>query len=126
MARRIFARWAPTQRILPVVLLATALVPMRLRANDASGDYSLLAFLSARGSERFDADRPISRPTRGTATVDLLYTFSYDKLRLLAEGAAATDNAEIDRLQVGWELVPTRPKPIAPFASSSSTMKRNC
>src|SRR5712691_3845420 len=107
MARRILARWAPTQRILAVVLLAAALVPMRLPANDASGDYSsLLAFLSARGSERFDADRPISRPARGTATVDLVYTFSYDKLRLLAEGAAATDDAEIDRLQVGWELVP--------------------
>jgi hypothetical protein len=107
MARRIFAKWAPTQRILAVVLLAAALVPMRLRAIDASGDYSsLLAFLSARGSERFDAVRPSGRPARGAANVDLLYTFSHGKLRLLAEGAAATDDAEIDRLQVGWELVP--------------------
>jgi hypothetical protein len=107
MARRIFAKWAPTLRILVVVLLAAALVPMRVRANDASGDYSsLLAFLSAHGSERFDADRPISRPARGAATVDLLYTYSRGKLRLLTEAAAATDDAEIDRFQVGWELVP--------------------
>jgi hypothetical protein len=90
-----------------LVLLAAALVPMRLRANDASGDNSsLLAFLSAHGSERFDAERPSGRPAHGTAIADLLYTYSRGELRLLAEGAAATDDAEIDRLQVGWELVP--------------------
>jgi hypothetical protein len=107
MARRIFAKWAAAQRILVVVLLAGALVPMRLRASDESGvDSSLLAFLSARGSERFDADRPSGRPAHGAAIADLLYTYSRDRLRLLAEGAVSTDDAEIDRLQVGWEPVP--------------------
>jgi hypothetical protein len=106
MARRISAKWAPTERILFVVLLAAALVPMRLRANDESrDDSSLLAFLSARGSERFDADRPSGRPAHGAAIADVLYTYSHDRLRLLAEGAVATDDAEIDRLQVGWEPV---------------------
>ena len=105
MARRILATWAPTQGILVVVvLLAAALVPMRLRASDESGvDSSLLTFLSARGTERFDADRPSRRPAHGAAIADVLYTYSRGKLRLLAEGAAATDEAEIDRLQVGWE-----------------------
>jgi hypothetical protein len=80
---------------------------MRLRASDERGDdSSLLAFLSAHGSERFDADRPSGRPAHGAAIADLLYTYSRGKLRLLAEGAAATDDAEIDRLQVGWEPVP--------------------
>jgi hypothetical protein len=79
---------------------------MRLRASDESGgDSSLLAFLSARGSERFDADRPSGRPAHGAAIADVLYTYSHGQLRLLAEGAAATDEAEIDRLQVGWEPV---------------------
>src|SRR3984893_4155017 len=107
MARRIFATWAPTKRILVVVFLTAALVPMRLRASEESGDdSSLLAFLSARGSERFDAERPSGRPAHGTAIADLLYTYSDDRLRLLAEGAVATDDAEIDRLQAGWEPVP--------------------
>src|SRR5258708_10545392 len=107
MARRTFAKWTPTQRILFMVLLAAALVPMRLRAGDESGDgSSLLAFLSAHGSERFDADRPSGRPAHGAAIADVLYTYSRGKLRLLAEGAVATDDAEIDRLQVGWEPVP--------------------
>jgi hypothetical protein len=107
MTRRTFVTRVLTQRILVVALLAAALVPMRLRAGDESGhDSSLLAFLSARGSERFDADRPSDRPDHGTAIADVLYTYSRGKLRLLAEGAAATDDAEIDRLQVGWELVP--------------------
>ena len=52
MARRIFAKWAPTQGMLVVVLLAAALVPTQLHASDESGnDSSLLAFLSARGSD---------------------------------------------------------------------------
>src|SRR5258708_36488949 len=107
MARRLLAKWASTQRILVVVLMAAALVPMRLRASDESGsDSSLLAFLSAHGSERFDADRPSGRPAHGAAIADVLYTYSHGQLRLLAEGAAATDDAEIDRLQVGWEPVP--------------------
>jgi hypothetical protein len=107
MKRRTFVKRVLTQRILVVALLAAALVPMRLRAGDESGhESSLLAFLSARGSERFDADRPSDRPAHGTAIADVLYTYSRGKLRLLAEGAAATDDAEIDRLQVGWELVP--------------------
>jgi hypothetical protein len=90
-----------------MVLLASALVPMRLRAGDAAGyESSLLAFLSARGSERFDSDRPSGRPAHGAAVADVLYTFSRGKLRLLAEGAAATGDAGIDRLQVGWEPVP--------------------
>src|ERR1700726_1290774 len=106
MARRIFAKWAPTQGMLVVVLLATALVPTQLHASDESGnDSSLLAFLSARGSERFDADQPSGRPAHGAAIADVLYTYSRDRLRLLAEGVAATDDAEIDRFQVGWEPV---------------------
>jgi hypothetical protein len=89
-----------------VLLLMGALVPMQLRASDESGDdSSLLAFLSAHGSERFDADRPSGRPAHGAAIVDVLYTYSRGKVRLLAEGAAATDDAEIDRFQVGWEPV---------------------
>jgi hypothetical protein len=104
MARRILAKWAPTQGMLVVVLLAAALVPMQLHASDESGDdSSLLAFLSARGSERFDADRPSGRPAHGAAIADVLYTYSRDRLRLLAEGVATTDDAEIDRFQVGWE-----------------------
>jgi hypothetical protein len=107
MTRRTFVKRVLTQRVLVVVLLAAALVPMRLRASDESGhDSSLLAFLSARGSERFDADRPSGRSAHGTAIADVLYTYSRGRLRLLAEGAAATDDAEIDRLQVGWEPVP--------------------
>ena len=107
MAGRVFANWAPTRRILVVVvLLAAALVPMRLRASDGGVDSSLLGFLSARGSERFDADRPSGRPAHGVAIADALYTYTRGKLRLLAEGAVATDDAEIDRLQIGWEAVP--------------------
>src|ERR1700730_2229493 len=107
MARRIFAKWAPTQGMLVVVLLAAALVPTQLHASDESGnDSSLLAFLSARGSERFDADRPSGRPAHGAAVADVLYTFSRGKLRLLAEGAVATHDAGTDRLQLGCEPVP--------------------
>jgi hypothetical protein len=106
MAGCVFAKWPPTKRILAVVLLAAALVPMRLHAGDGGDDSSLLGFLSAHGSERFNADRPTGRPARGVAIADLLYTYSRGKLRLLAEGSVATDDAEIDRLQVGWELVP--------------------
>jgi hypothetical protein len=107
MAERIFAKRDFTQRILVMVLLAAALAPVRLRAGGETGyDSSLLAFLSARGSERFDADRPSGRPAHGAAVSDVLYTFSRGKLRLLAEGAVATDDAGIDRLQVGWEPVP--------------------
>jgi len=107
MAGRVFANWAPKRRILVVVvLLAAALVPLRLPASDGGDDSFLLGFLSARGSERFAADRPSGRPAHGAAIADLLYTFSRGKLRLLAEGSVATDDAEIDRLQVGWEPVP--------------------
>jgi len=108
MVGRIVAKSTPTQPVLAVVvLLAAALLPLRLRAdNESRDDSTLLAFLSARGSERFDADRPSGRPAHGAAIADMLYTYSRGKLRLLAEGAVATDDAEIDRLQVGWEPVP--------------------
>jgi hypothetical protein len=108
MVGRIVAKSTPTQPVLAVVvLLAAALLPMRLRADDERRDDStLLAFLSARGSERFDADRPSGRPAHGAAIADVLYTYYRDNLRLLAEGAVATDDAEIDRVQVGWEPVP--------------------
>jgi hypothetical protein len=105
MGGRVFAKWGPAQPILAVVLLAAALLPMRLRASEGGDDSSLLGFLSARGSERFDADRPTGRPAHGAAIADVLYTYSRGKLRLLAEGSVATDDAEIDRLQVGWEPV---------------------
>ena len=106
MAGRVLAKWTPRQQILAVALLAAALVPLRLPASDGGDDSFLLGFLSARGSERFAADRPSGRPAHGAAIADLLYTFSRGKLRLLAEGSVATDDAEIDRLQVGWEPVP--------------------
>jgi hypothetical protein len=106
MGIRVFAKWGPAQWILAVVLLAAALLPMRLRASEGGDDSSLLGFLSARGSERFDADRPSGQPAHGAAIADVLYTHSRGKLRLLAEASVATDDAEIDRLQVGWEPVP--------------------
>lgn len=93
-------------RILAAVLLATALAPTTLPAQDRADDMPLLAFLSARGTEHFNADRPRARPASGEAVADLLYTRSRGKLRLLAEGEFATDDAELDRLQLGWELVP--------------------
>ena len=102
----VFAKWAPTRRILALLLLAAALLPMRVRASDGADDSSLLGFLSARGSERFDAARPGGRPAHGAAIADVLYTYSHGELRLLGEGSVATDDAEIDRLQVGWEPVP--------------------
>ena len=106
MGERVFAKWGPGQRILAAMMLAAALMPMRLRAGEGGDDSSLLGFLSARGSERFDAERPSGRPAHGEAIADVLYTHSHGKLRLLAEGSVSTDDAEIDRLQVGWEPTP--------------------
>ncbi len=107
MAGRVFAKVGVVKRILAVLLLTASLAPTRLLANDDGGnDSSLLGFLSAQGSERFDADRPTRRPARGEAIADLLYTHSHKKLRLLGEFEVANDDAELDRLQVGWELVP--------------------
>lgn len=94
------------RRILAILLLTAALVPARLPANEGADGSSLLGFLSARGSERFDADRPLNHPARGAAIADLLYTPSRGRLRLLIEGECATDDAELDRAQLGWELIP--------------------
>jgi hypothetical protein len=106
MAGRVFARWRLVQWNLAIVLVTAALVPARLLANDGADDSSLLAFLSARGSERFNADRPGGRPEHGEALADALYTYSRGTLRVLAEGDASTDDAQLDRLQLGWEPVP--------------------
>ena len=106
MTGRVFPRWRLVQRSLAIVLVTAALAPTRLLANDARDDSSLLAFLSARGSERFNADRPRGRPEQGEALADVLYTYSRGALHILAEGDASTDDAQLDRLQIGWEAVP--------------------
>jgi hypothetical protein len=86
-------------------LLGGILEPVRSYATDTADDSGLVAFLSARGSERFNADRPRGRPEKGEAIADLLYTYSDGKLRALVEADATTDDAQLDRLQVGWEPV---------------------
>ena len=106
MAVPVFTKGGLAQGILAAVLLAAALAPTKLPAQDGGDETPLLGFLSARGTEHFDADRPRARPASGEAVVDLLYTRSRGKLRMLAEGEFATDDAELDRLQFGWELVP--------------------
>lgn len=71
-----------------------------------AADPGLLAFLSLRGSARFDSDRPVAHPAHGAAGADLLYAHAHGGLRLLAEGYVTDDEAGIDRLQLGWELRP--------------------
>jgi hypothetical protein len=94
------------QRIIAIGLVTAAFMPVRLLASDDGRDSSLLAFLSARGSERFEADRAGGRPQHGEALADMLYTYSRRSLRILAEADASTDDAQLDRLQIGWEPAP--------------------
>ena len=88
-----------------IVLVTLALAPERLPASDAADDSSLIVFLSAQGSQRFNADMPRG-PVQGEGVADTLYTYSRGELRILSEVEVSTDDAELDRLQVGWELVP--------------------
>ncbi|MDB6091392.1 MAG: hypothetical protein JWN85_4176 [Gammaproteobacteria bacterium] len=88
-----------------LVLLATV-APMRLPAADTANDSSLLVFPSAQGTRAVSSDRPADLDTHGEAFADVLYTLTDGRLRFLVEAEVSTENAELDRFQLGWEPVP--------------------
>jgi hypothetical protein len=93
-------------RRLMAILAATALAPTPAAAlgTGTDGDPSLLVFPSVLGTQRFDADH--SGGSAGQAIADVLYTAARGRLRFLTEIDISTENAELDRLQLGWEPLP--------------------
>lgn len=68
--------------------------------------WNLIGFLSAGYSDQGDDLAQVVDGREGHAEADLLVTFGGERLRLLAEGVLSTEEAEIERFQVGFQLTP--------------------
>ena len=90
---------------------ALLLVAMLLSSNadadadaDAEVEHELLVFLSAEGANKLlEANENMKSPD-GVLSADILYSFSWDRLRFLGEYLASNKETELERLQLGVEL----------------------
>jgi hypothetical protein len=91
-----------------VILVAMALAPMPAAAlvSDTGSDSSLLVFPSVFGVQRFDTDKSSEGDLAGQTLADVLYTLARGRLRFLTEMDVSNESAELDRLQLGWQLRP--------------------
>jgi hypothetical protein len=73
---------------------------MTVHAAHPEGGQELVLFGSVEASH-FDGDQSPSS-NDGVATVDLLYSLSHSQFRLLGEYILSTEEAELERFQIGW------------------------
>ena len=95
-------------RLLPACLLVlTVVLPIRpAHANDhAHGEGELVLFASAEGRTS-DSDQEIYRDDEGVLTADVLGSWSKGRFRVFGELLLSTDEQELERLQLGWQLAP--------------------
>lgn len=95
-------RWAPGLVLLVAQLAA---IPFAGAAEHRhGGDSDWLFFLGGQALQRFDATPSSPRRDDESLTADILYTHSRGRFRVLAETEVSTDDHEIERLQLGWEV----------------------
>jgi len=88
-------------RVLASVLLPLLLIPVgKLRA-DSEQDF--LLFVSLEAFDESSSDNPKLDDSGFSPAVDMLYTFSGDRFRVLGEFFNSRDENDLERLQVGWQ-----------------------
>ncbi len=68
--------------------------------------WNLVGFLSGGYSAQGDADARVVDGSESHAEAALLVTFGIDRWRVLAEGVLSTEEAEVERLQLGFQINP--------------------
>jgi hypothetical protein len=86
--------------------MAWASMPASALDTPTDTDSSLLVFPSVQGTQRLNANEAADRSLQGQAIADVLYTLTHERLRFLTELDVSNENAQLDRLQLGWELLP--------------------
>jgi hypothetical protein len=87
-----------------LTLCNCACVAGQTDAGEASHD--AFVFVSAQATDFFSVEDAAADRDDAKLSAALLLTGSYAKLHSLLEGVIATDEAEIERLQIGWEPLP--------------------
>ncbi len=70
----------------------------------AEMQHELLFFPSVDGFDTFSESEPSVKDTTTRASLDLLYSFSGDRFRFLAEYLLSSEESELERLQAGWRV----------------------
>ena len=70
----------------------------------ADGETGMLLFLSADNLERQSLEEPALKKSDFTPTADLLFTYNNRPWRVLGEFFVTDDEAELERLQIGYEF----------------------
>ena len=68
------------------------------------GDSDWLLFPSGQALSRSNTNDLAPQDDHESVTVDVLFTHSVGRFRALAETEAATDEVEVERMQLGWEF----------------------
>lgn len=93
-------RRIPASRV-PGIIFA-ALWPLTTTAAFAESQQELLFFTSVDTFESFSESDPIVEDSFVRGTLDLLYSYSTDRVRFLAEYLLSSDETELERLKAGW------------------------
>lgn len=87
-----------------LLLCGSALVVLPSAALAEDGQHELLFFLSAEASHEFDVDGDPPERDEFLPTVDVLYSYTRGRFRALGEYILSSEENELERFQIGWQL----------------------